>query len=183
VNKDKNSNMSKYISLPLALIFSALLINFKLEAQSIHFNYSDGTSAAYNLIDVRKITFDADLMNLQLWDGSVYSWNVSTIGEYQYTDTTLGVQELLKNANEWNVAIFPNPLSSALYVKYNLPKEDTINIALYDLQGKLILENKIGKQLHGLHEVKLDLTNFPNGTYLCRISAEYQSVTKTIIKN
>jgi len=66
----------------LFLFISLMLFTTELNAQSIHFNYTDGTNASYNLEDVRKITFDADVMNLHLWDGSVYSWNVSTIGYY-----------------------------------------------------------------------------------------------------
>ena len=52
-------------------------------AQSIHFNFIDGTNTSYNLEDLRKITFDADVMNLHMLDGSLYAWNVSTIGHYQ----------------------------------------------------------------------------------------------------
>ena len=67
------------------LLFLLLgLASISSKAQSIYFNYSNGTNAAYNLTDVRKITFVADEMNLQLFDGSVYSWNVSSIGHYQY---------------------------------------------------------------------------------------------------
>ena len=37
-------------------------ISISIKAQSIYFNYTDGTDAAYNLADVRKITFVADEM-------------------------------------------------------------------------------------------------------------------------
>ena len=64
------------------------------------------TQSSYGLEDVRKITFDGDLMNLHLLDGSLYTWNVSTI----------------------------------LNVSFNLPKANDMSIALYDLQGKVVLE-------------------------------------------
>lgn len=160
-----------------------MLFTVGLRAQSIHFNYNDGTNASYNLQDVRKITFDADLMNLHLWDGTVYGRNVSTIGYFQYDESSLNVQEWLSNANAWEVVIFPNPTSVNLNVRYNLPKEDEITIALFDMQGKLILQKSLGKQVSAEHQETLDLTSIPQGTYACRISGQQNTITKTVIKN
>jgi hypothetical protein len=167
----------------IALLIIAMLFTVGLRAQSIHFNYTDGTNASYNLEDVRKITFDADLMNLHLWDGSVYGWNVSTIGDYQYNESSLNVQEWLNSANAWEVVIFPNPTSTNLNVRYNLPKEDDITIALFDMQGKLILQKKVGKQVSGEQQQTLDVINLPAGSYVCRMKGQHQTVTKTVIKN
>ncbi len=160
-----------------------MLFTVGLRAQSIHFNYTDGTNASYNLADVRKITFDTDLMNLHLWDGSVYGWNVSTIGDYQYNESLLNVQEWLNSANAREVLIFPNPTSTNLNVRYNLAKEDDITIALFDMQGKLILQKRVGKQVSGEHQETLNLTSIPQGNYGCRISGQQNTITKTVIKN
>jgi hypothetical protein len=175
--------MTKNKSKPCMLLAIAMIVSTMSFAQSIHFNYTDGTNASYNLEDVRKVTFDADLMNLHLWDGTVYAWNASTIGHYQYDESTINVQEWLNNANAWEVVIFPNPTSTNLNVRYNLPKEDEITIALFDMQGKLILQKNLGKQVSGEQQQTLDLSNLPKGKFLCRIDGQHQSVTKTVIKN
>ena len=175
--------MTKNKPKPLAMLGITMLFAVGLRAQSIHFNYTDGTNASYNLEDVRKITFDADLMNLHLLDGSVYAWNVSTIGDYQYNESLLNVQEWLNSANAWEVVIFPNPTSTNLNVRYNLPKEDVITIALFDMQGKLILQKCLGIQVSGEQQQTLDVSNLPEGSYVCRIKGQHQTVTKTVIKN
>ena len=113
----------------------------------------------------------------------VYAWNVSTIGYYQYDESSLNVQEWLSSANAWEVVIFPNPTSTTLNVRYNLPKEDELTIALFDMQGKLILQKKLGKQVSGEHKETLDLTSMPQGTYVCRISGQQNTINKTVIKN
>ena len=151
-------------------------------SQSIHFHYTDGTNASYNLEDVRKITFDADVMNLHLWDGSLYAWNVSTIGYYQNDESSLNIQELLNNANAWEVNIFPNPTSATLNVSFNLPQSDELSICLYDLQGKLILAKNLGKKETGSYQEVIDLTNVPKGSYVCRISGQQNTITKQLIK-
>jgi hypothetical protein len=168
---------------PLVLLAISVLFTVGLRAQSIYFNYIDGTNSSYNLADVRKITFDADLMGLHMWDGSVYAWNVSTIGYYQYEESSLNTQEWLNDANAWEVAVFPNPSSTSFNVHFNLPKEDALTIELYDMQGMLILKKNLGKLLLGEHNETFDLSNVPEGSYVCRINGKSQSVNKTIIKN
>jgi hypothetical protein len=164
------------------LLGVAMLMGTMSYAQSIHFNYTDGTNASYNLEDVRKITFDADVMNLHLLDGSVYAWNVSTIGHYEYDETSLNLNEWISAANAWEVQVYPNPTSTNLHVRFNLPKEDEISIALYDLQGKMILEKKMGNKISGEHQETLDLKDLPQGTYVCRITGKQNSITKQVIK-
>ena len=173
-----NSRFTK--SFLLFLLLGAISISSK--AQSIYFNYTSGTNAAYNLADVRKITFVADEMNLQLLDGSVYSWNVSSIGHYQYDENSIGIDELLNKANAWQVSVFPNPATNLLNVRYNLPTEDMILISVFDLQGKLLLEVNKGNRSKGEHEETLDISSFPAGQYVCRISGQTNTISKNIIK-
>jgi hypothetical protein len=174
--------MTKNKSKPITLIVAAMLMGIMSFAQSIHFNYTGGTNASYNLEDVRKITFDADLMNLHLLDGSIYSWNVSTIGYYQYDEASLNLNEWISATNAWKVSVFPNPTSTDLRVRFNLPKEDEVSISLYDLKGKLILEKKMGNKISGEHQETLDLKNLPQGPYVCRITGKQNSITKQVIK-
>jgi hypothetical protein len=166
----------------IALLVAAMLMGIMSFAQSIHFNYTDGTNASYNLEDVRKITFDADVMILHLLDGSVYAWNVSTIGYYQYDETLVNVQEWLNNANAWEMAVYPNPANSILNIRFQLPKEDNISIALIDIQGKLLLYKNLGNKAVGEHQETFDLNGIPQGTYICRISGQKNTITKQLIK-
>ena len=86
-------------------------------------------------------------------------------------------------ANAREVLIFPNPTSTNLNVRYNLAKEDDITIALFDMQGKLILQKRVGKQVSGEQQQTIDVSNLPEGSYACRIKGHHQTVTKTVIKN
>ena len=151
-------------------------------SQSLHFNYTDGTNASYNLADVRKITFDADLMNLHFLDGTVYAWNVSTIGYYQYDESSLNVQEWLNKVNAWEVVIFPNPTSTSLTIHLNLPQTDELSLGLYDTRGTLVFEKKLGIIKMGQHQEILDLTNITNGTYTCHIFGHHNTIIKPVIK-
>jgi hypothetical protein len=80
------------------------------------------------------------------------------------------------------VNVYPNPTSTSLNISFNLPQADEISINLYDTQGKLISEKNIGKKESGKYQEVIDLTNVPQGTYVCRIVGIHNTITKQIIK-
>ena len=166
----------------MLLLAMAVCCTINLSAQSIYFDYTNDTNAAYNLSDVRKITFDADLMNLHLQDGSVFSWNVSTIGFYQYDQSSVNVENVLQNANAWDLKLFPNPTADELQLSYKLPKEDKIQITIFDLNGKVVFEKNCGTQNAGENQELLDLRTIPAGAYICRISGANNQISKQILK-
>jgi len=166
----------------IILVLLTMLCSLGLKAQSVNLSFTDGSSTSYILEDVRKITFDADVMNLHLFDGSVYAWNVSTIGYFDYNDNSVNIEEVLSLVNSWDVAIYPNPTNNLLNLRYILPKDDIITITLYNLQGKMLVEKQFGKQLIGEIQETIDLTPLPAGTYICKIAGQENTITKKVMK-
>jgi hypothetical protein len=175
--------MQKNNSKPWVLLLASMLMATLCGAQSIYFNYTDGTNTAYNLEDVRKITFDADVMNLHLWDGSLYVWNVSTIGYYKYDPNPASITEVLEQANAWQVKVYPNPTKQIVNVAFNLPAEENVSFALFDLQGKMLFETTKIQLSKGLHAQSVDLSVYPAGQYLMHLKGQNTTIIKTIIKN
>ena len=150
-----------------------------VNAQTIDFNYTDGTTSSYNLIDVRKITFDVDVMNLHLWDGTVYSWDVNTIGQYEHNEGTLGV---LQTLNDLKIKIFPNPTEDLLNLNFHYPKQGKLIMELYDIAGNLVLNRDFIELDSGLNQQSIDVSEIKSGIYNCRLIFENYSITKKIIK-
>ena len=154
----------------------ALSFAFVLRSQSICFNFTNGTNSCFNLNELRKITFDANSMILHLWDGNMYSWNISTIDKYVYNES-LSVTE------EGHVTAYPNPSSSDVQLMFNLPKEDDIRIELFDSRGTLINEKKISNANPGLFQATLDLSQLNLGFYTLRIIGQNFSDVTKVMKN
>ena len=170
------------LSLFQLFVFTILCSN-NIFAQSFHFNYTDGTNASYSLLDVRKINFDADVMNLYLWDGSVFNWNVSTIEHYEFDEPIVNMEELLISANSFDLKLFPNPTGSYLNISFHLPQSDQIFIRFFDLQGNVLIEKKLGVLPSKYCIESLDLTHIPAGAYICCISGLNFAINKQVIKN
>ncbi len=156
-----------------------------VQGQNVHFNFTDGTQQSYTLEDVRKTTFTDDVMNLQLTDGTIYSWNVSTIGHYEF-------DELVTVGNEPQVAtlapmkVYPNPTTGSLSVEYALEVETPVTIELRDMQGRTVRQMELGKRPAGQHTAQWDGTDSQGrpaaaGTYLCRIITPRVQMSRTFI--
>ncbi len=163
----------KRLILPL-LLLSAFFTN----AQSIYFSFTDGTQAAYNIADVRNITFTGDVMNLNKTDGSTVAWNVSTIGNYRYEEGTVGATTIENTAE---VLIYPNPAQGKVNISYQLPVADVVSIGIYDLQGKAVKTWASEAKDAGEHELLWQAEDLPKGSYVLRLSTAKGSFSKTII--
>jgi hypothetical protein len=167
------------------LLFLILVgITNSIAAQNvIYFNYNDGTQNSYALQDVRKLDFNGDNINLHLNDGSVFTWNVNTIGYYDYnTNTSLNIDDMLHKANDWDVNVFPNPSDGHQTLKLKLPQATELSFSIMDISGKKIMQQQLGSLSKGEHSIPLEWSNTAAGSYSIILNSKDFSVTKKLIK-
>ena len=157
------------------LLFTCSFIN----AQSIHFHFTDGTNSSYNLSEVRKITFDNDLMNMHLWDGTIYSWSVFDIGWYEYDQGTVNTEML---TDKFSLNIFPNPFNDKFLFKYKLDKVTDVKYSILDINGNVVNNWSHINQDAGQYLKDINVEDHPAGTYYLNIKFNEISISKKIIK-
>ena len=77
---------------------------------------------------------------------------------------------------------YPNPVESQLTLEYYLESSTTVNVTIYSMEGKLIMNLPINKQDKGLHTQYIDCSNLAKGTYILRIEAGSEVMSDKIIK-
>jgi len=81
-------------------------------------------------------------------------------------------------------SIYPNPIKDESTLKYSLPKDESVSIYLYNLQGQLIktfIENE--RKIKGLHQETINLAdNLTSGSYLLVIQTPEHKVCVKIVK-
>tara|TARA_B100000927_G_C16305912_1_gene405405 strand:- start:90 stop:608 length:519 start_codon:yes stop_codon:yes gene_type:complete len=168
----------------LMVLFGFIFWFSSLISQSIHFNYTDGSSSEYELEDVRKITFEGDVMQLHLNDGSQYNWNVSTIGHYQYEESSpsTNIEQILELVNFLEVTLYPNPVKNDLNISFNLPFSDNVSLEIYDYSGRLLIKKNLGRLDKGNQLYQLNINELKSGIYVLNIIGDKSSISKNIIK-
>lgn len=81
--------------------------------------------------------------------------------------------------------ISPNPAKEYIITKIDLPDSQILNLEMYDLQGNLMMSEKLGFLNEGIHEFRISLPqNIIPGIHLIRIKGERDFVqsNKVIIQ-
>jgi len=73
------------------------------------------------------------------------------------------------------VSAYPNPFNSQMRVSYSLLESGLVDLAVYDLSGRLVAELMSGRQATGNHTVLFDGTGMPSGVYMLRLQSGGQS--------
>ena len=67
---------------------------------------------------------------------------------------------------------YPNPFNPGTSIKYSVPVQSKIKIALYDIIGNEIRTLYEGVQKTGVHEITLNADHLPSGIYFVSMTAE-----------
>ncbi|MBI5540438.1 MAG: M28 family peptidase [Bacteroidia bacterium] len=89
------------------------------------------------------------------------------------------------NANIGNNVLFncyPNPFSSTTTIKYYLSESDNVNLAIYDITGKLVSELVNKPQSFGAYTYTFNSEKLNNGIYFCKLkTTKYSETTKMVL--
>ncbi len=92
-------------------------------------------------------------------------------------ETALGT-----NQNELNnLSVYPNPTNGNVTVSFQSNATDNVSLALYDVQGRLIRSN-VAASVVGNFEYTMNLSDFPTGVYLLKISQGDLTYNKKIVR-
>ena len=77
---------------------------------------------------------------------------------------------------------YPNPFNPQTTIRFNLPLQAHVDLAIYDITGRLVAQLYDGNQDAGSHEVVWNAAGRASGMYLVRIQAgEYQVTRKMLL--
>lgn len=77
---------------------------------------------------------------------------------------------------------FPNPFSQQLQLRYTVRKTGRVSLQLYDMQGKQVASLKDQELQAGVYNETVNGSNFPSGTYICRLLLDGALYSETVIK-
>jgi hypothetical protein len=167
-------------------LLNLLMAAVAAQGQNIHFRFTDGSQQSYALQDVRRSTFTDGVMNLHLTDGTIYSWNISTIDHYTYGEGL--VTSVVDDAGSQlpPMHLFPNPTTGQLTVNYILDARMPVSLEVRDLQGRTVRQMELGTQPKGSHTAQWDGLDSEGhavaaGTYFCRIVTPRLQMSRTFV--
>lgn len=172
--------MKQYIP-KIAAILLLFFVLTGVRAQRIYFNFTDGTNAAYDLVNVRKITLTEDTMNLHLASGTTYTWKVSMIRNYDFSERFFLNDGIVAATIRAEPVVYPNPTNGNLTIRFHLAADSWVRINWFSIDGKLLQTIFEKDQQKGERNVIWNAANFSNGEYICQITTKAYAVSKIIV--
>jgi hypothetical protein len=165
------------------LFFTLAFIPAAVSAQIVFFHFTDGSMQSYALSDIRKLTFVGDEQVLWLNDGTQYTWNVSTIGQYEFDQIT-GNEHITLGLAQLHV--YPNPANAAVTVDTELQQPARLVVDILDMQGRVVRGLFAGDRPAGAQRLHWDAADDSGarvvpGNYLVRLGTPYGSSTKPLV--
>ncbi len=77
-------------------------------------------------------------------------------------------------------SVYPNPFNSTLNITYTLDKPGSIKLALYDIQGRIALEQSQTKLNAGTHRITLNAQNLPSGVYVVNLTVAEKHIFQKV---
>lgn len=149
--------------------------NYKLQlATDVDFN-----NIVYNVTQAQT-SVDLPIMLEHL---TTYFWRVTSSNNCGESTTspfsfTTEPPNAVVDLNGLQLEIFPNPTNGILFIKSTAPLNDRIDLAVFSINGILLLEKTMGQ---GTALTSLDLTGFPSGVYLVRLASGQAVKTERVI--
>jgi hypothetical protein len=77
---------------------------------------------------------------------------------------------------------YPNPFNPGTSIKYSIPQDGMVNLAIYNILGEKVLTLVNQNMSVGNYEVKFDASHYASGIYFYRLDAGiYSSIKKMIL--
>jgi hypothetical protein len=78
--------------------------------------------------------------------------------------------------------LYPNPTISECNVIFNLSKNGNVNIGVYNLSGRLMINKEYKNRVSGGQNIELDIDGLSRGTYIIQMTSGNQKLTKKLLK-
>jgi hypothetical protein len=132
------------------------------------------TVADFDGDNIPEMIIGSDLVinNKIRYFSNVYKKSISTIINKQ-PEKASSIFQLFQN--------FPNPFNAETIIRFEIPNSADTDIRIYDLLGKEVLHEILGKLSPGAHEYRWNpnIGSLPSGLYLIRVrSGEYHKIIK-----
>lgn len=105
---------------------------------------------------------------------------LETSGETNLSNTIL----LVIASDDLGYSFYPNPTNDIVYYQYEANEKEALRIEVLDVLGKQIVTKNVVSTV-GVNAIPVDLSTYPNGTYMVRVHNERsaQVHTSKIIKS
>lgn len=152
-----------------------------VQAQStMNVKEKSGTSTAYVINEIRKMTFSGGNLVVTKKDASTASF---TISDTRYMNFTPGISTALSDAKQGTnkLTVYPNPVQDKLTISLVAGTSERIQLDVFGIDGKVVYSQSIAAKQSLNYSI--NVSGWQGGMYLVRITYGKETITTKFTKN
>ncbi|MBL7937935.1 MAG: hypothetical protein JNL43_01130 [Flavobacteriales bacterium] len=155
-----------------------------LHAQVISLQFNDGATINYLVPELRSTDMSADQLHAFLWDGTTYSWDLSTIKNMRFADTPTGDEATVVALEP--LRAHPVPSNGVVQIGFNMRTAGPVTVDILDGIGGSVHTAQYailgaGPQTVSWSGKDLSGNTVAAGVYLCRVKMGALQVSRKIV--
>ena len=124
------------------------------------------------------------------WQSNIYNHGIVYIGTHgrgifssDAWKGPEGIDEPTVNIASVNakIKIYPNPVTTSATIDFTLNKASNVTINVYDLQGRLVIQNNAGNLISGNQKLNMDFSELKPGTYIVSVVSQGKNASAKIM--
>ncbi len=168
----------------IPLLAATLLIAGISEAQYVTYRFTDGSVVSHAVTDVRSTDFAGTAMRVFLWDGTTYTWDLSSMANYQFSDISTVVPA--QSTGLTPLLVHPNPTNGEVRIGITPSGTDDVQVLVLDLRGGEVRRVHQGPLPAGEHQLVWDGRDangqpVADGNYVVRVVQGPRAATRQVI--
>jgi hypothetical protein len=115
-------------------------------------------------------------------DGYAYVADSTYFGIYDISAALGASDSFIPHPSSFILSAFPNPFNATAQIRFDVPRSSFVNIAVYDLQGRLVDELASRVFDAGTHTINYDASARASGMYFVQMeSGNFSSAQKLML--
>jgi len=147
-----------------------------IKAQSIlKITETSETNSTFSTSEIRKLTFSSNQLVVHIKNETSSLFAFDNIEKLDFNN--IATSDLTSvNITSLQTVLYPNPVIDRLYIKMEFPNKCKISIEIYNLQGKLLLNQSV------VSPDCINVSELQKGMYICRLKSCDKIETLKFIK-
>lgn len=150
-----------------------------LQAQNLYVKNKSGVQTAYAISTIQKITFTSGNLSISKISGGENTYAFENLRFLNFSNTTPIPTETDFEKEDNAVLAYPNPFTNEVTIDLNDFGEQSVLITILSIDGRVVYTEKV-QDITGIH--KMDLSQLPKGTYVCKVTSGSEFKTIKFLK-
>jgi hypothetical protein len=168
----------RYTNLKLILVLLLFFGVTSLQAQNMYVKKTNSSQTNYSFSNIQKMNFSSGNLHVTKLNNDIVTYPLNDLKQLNFSSIVLGINTSRVFKNQKKLIAYPNPATNVLNIDLSGASQNKGTLSIYNFEGKAV----INKEVFSNDILSFDISDLPNGFYICRYINQTEIQSIKIIK-